>query len=41
MNRHWLLRRAFPLVAVIVMICAGMAGTIWGPVYYGGLGGPR
>jgi hypothetical protein len=35
MNRHWLLRRAFPLVAVIVMICAGMAGTIWGPVYYG------
>ena len=35
MNRHWFLRRAFPLVAVIVMICAGMAGTIWGPVYYG------
>ena len=35
MNRPWLLRRAFPLVAVIVMICVGMAGTIWGPVYYG------
>jgi hypothetical protein len=31
----WLVRRAFPLVAVIVMICVGMAGTIWGPVYYG------
>ena len=35
MNRPWLLRRAFPLIAVIVMICIGMAGTIWGPVYYG------
>jgi hypothetical protein len=34
MSGHWLLRRAFPLVAVIVMICIGMAGTIWGPVYY-------
>ena len=31
----WPVRRAFPLIAVIVMICAGMAGTIWGPVYYG------
>jgi hypothetical protein len=35
MSGHWLLRRAFPLVAVVVMICVGMAGTIWGPVYYG------
>jgi hypothetical protein len=34
MSGHWLLRRAFPLVATIVMICVGMAGTIWGPVYY-------
>jgi hypothetical protein len=34
MSGNWLLRRAFPLVAVIVMICVGMAGTIWGPVYY-------
>lgn len=32
----WLVRRAFPLIAVVVMICIGMAGTIWGPVYYGG-----
>jgi len=31
----WPARRAFPLVATIVMICLGMAGTIWGPVYYG------
>ena len=31
----WPVRRAFPLLAVIVMICVGMAGTIWGPVYYG------
>ncbi len=31
----WPVRRAFPLVAVVVMICIGMAGTIWGPVYYG------
>jgi len=31
----WPVRRAFPLVAVIVMIGVGMAGTIWGPVYYG------
>ena len=31
----WPVRRAFPLIAVIVMICVGMAGTIWGPVYYG------
>jgi hypothetical protein len=31
----WPIRRAFPLIAVLVMICTGMAGTIWGPVYYG------
>jgi len=31
----WPVRRAFPLIAVVVMICIGMAGTIWGPVYYG------
>jgi hypothetical protein len=31
----WPVRRAFPLTAVVVMICIGMAGTIWGPVYYG------
>jgi hypothetical protein len=32
----WPVRRAFPLIAVVVMIFIGMAGTIWGPVYYGG-----
>ena len=31
----WPVRRAFPLIGVIVMIAIGMAGTIWGPVYYG------
>jgi hypothetical protein len=31
----WPVRRALPLIAVVVMICIGMAGTIWGPVYYG------
>jgi hypothetical protein len=31
----WPIRRAFPLIAVVAMICIGMAGTIWGPVYYG------
>ena len=31
----WPVRRAFPLIAVVVMIAIGMAGTIWGPVYYG------
>ena len=31
----WPVRRVFPLIAVVVMICIGMAGTIWGPVYYG------
>lgn len=31
----WLVRRRFPLLAVIVMTVIGMAGTIWGPLYYG------
>jgi len=31
---HRLVRRAFPLVAVVVMIAIGMAGTIYGPLYY-------
>jgi hypothetical protein len=33
--RPWHIRRAFPLIALVVMIAIGMAGTIWGPVYYG------
>jgi len=31
----WLLRRLFPLLATVVLIIVGMAGTIWGPRYYG------
>ena len=31
----WLLRRLFPLLATIVMTVVGMAGTIWGPRFYG------
>jgi hypothetical protein len=31
----WPLRRLFPLLATVVLIVAGMAGTIWGPRYYG------
>jgi len=31
----WPLRRLFPLLATVVMIIIGMAGTIWGPRYYG------
>ena len=31
----WLVRRRFPLLAAIVMTAVGMAGTIWGPLYYG------
>ena len=31
----WLLRRLFPLLATIGLIIVGMAGTIWGPRYYG------
>ena len=31
----WPVRRAFPLIATLGLILVGMAGTIWGPVYYG------
>jgi hypothetical protein len=31
----WPSRRLFPLLATIVMTVVGMAGTIWGPRYYG------
>ncbi len=31
----WPVRRLFPLLATIVMTAVGMAGTIWGPRYYG------
>jgi hypothetical protein len=31
----WLVRRLFPLLATVVMAAVGMAGTIWGPRYYG------
>ncbi len=31
----WLVRRLFPLLATVVMIIAGVAGTIWGPRFYG------
>jgi hypothetical protein len=31
----WLLRRLFPLLATVILIIVGMAGTIWGPRYYG------
>ncbi|MDQ2812477.1 MAG: hypothetical protein M3Z75_11560 [Actinomycetota bacterium] len=31
----WLLRRLFPLLGAIGLIVLGMAGTIWGPRYYG------
>jgi len=31
----WPVRRLFPLVATAVMAAVGMAGTIWGPRYYG------
>jgi hypothetical protein len=30
-----LARRRFPLLATIIMTAIGMAGTIWGPLYYG------
>jgi hypothetical protein len=33
--RPWPVRRAFPLLATLGLILIGMAGTIWGPVYYG------
>jgi energy-coupling factor transporter transmembrane protein EcfT len=31
----WLVRRIFPVLATVGMIVFGMAGTIWGPRYYG------
>jgi len=31
----WPVRRLFPLLATVVMAAAGMAGTIWGPRFYG------
>ena len=31
----WPVRRLFPLLATIVMTAVGMAGTIWGPRFYG------
>ena len=31
----WLVRRLFPLLAAVVMAAVGIAGTIWGPQYYG------
>jgi hypothetical protein len=31
----WPVRRAFPLIATVGLILIGMAGTIWGPLYYG------
>jgi hypothetical protein len=31
----WPARRLFPLLATVIMTAAGMAGTIWGPRFYG------
>jgi hypothetical protein len=31
----WPARRLFPLLATVIMMAAGMAGTIWGPRFYG------
>jgi hypothetical protein len=31
----WPVRRLFPLLATIIMAAAGIAGTIWGPRFYG------
>jgi hypothetical protein len=31
----WLVRRLFPILGTIGLIVIGMAGTIWGPRYYG------
>jgi hypothetical protein len=33
-SEPWPVRRAFPLLATLGLILFGMAGTIWGPVYY-------
>lgn len=35
MNPPWPVRRLFPLLAAAVLTVLGMAGTIWGPRYYG------
>jgi len=32
---RWPLRWVLPAIATVGVICIGMAGTIWGPVYYG------
>src|ERR1700751_5579922 len=34
-SEPWPVRRAFPLIATLGLILVGMAGTIWGPGYYG------
>jgi hypothetical protein len=34
-SEPWPVRRALPLIATLGLILVGMAGTIWGPVYYG------
>jgi hypothetical protein len=31
----WPVRRLFPLLATVIMAAVGMAGTIWGPRFYG------
>src|SRR6201986_5230345 len=31
----WPVRRLFPLLATVIMAAAGMAGTVWGPRFYG------
>jgi hypothetical protein len=31
----WPIRRIFPILGVIGLIAVGMAGTIWGPLYWG------
>ena len=31
----WLIRRLFPILGTIGLLALGMAGTIWGPRYYG------
>src|SRR5260370_37133329 len=33
-SEPWPVRRAFPLLATLGLILCGMAGPIWGPVYY-------
>ena len=34
-RQPWPFRRLFPLLATVGLIIAGMAGTIWGPRFYG------